>query len=430
MVAPVRVALAVICTLLGVGAVLTGHVVTDRAQRQVLGASSDAVARIRELDNVLLQLTRGGEGRRAASVAIVAMLELPLSADERRAVSDVAACLGDELCDEEAAVTAARHAIEKTLGHAWDDAQVQNTRGNGAMLAGVLLCVVGLAFTLLANRVPRAEPGPTSETDVDVESMQAMLRQRSEQLYDTQLKAWEKERFAIFGEIAAGLSHGLKTPLAGIRAAAQLAETRVEAGHPAREQLADIISEVDVLVEQIRRFLQASGAGAPVPTHVEPGEIVGAIANEYIAPARERGVIWEVDVADGLGVLFVDPALLIMALRNLVENALAAAPPETTVSLSAREAERPRVDDDGHLVEATRWVELAVLDRGPGIPESVLSSERPVSTKPHGSGLGLALAKRIVARHGGALLCEPGDGGGTLVRVVLPASEPPVEAEA
>jgi uncharacterized protein (TIGR03382 family) len=414
---------AAVVVVVGVIVLLGGHLLVERSRSRLLQSSSDAVARIRELDSILLQLSRGSQGQGAAASALAALLELELSSEEREGIRGVAECLAEELCDVESTVANARHAVEAGLSVAWGRARVGGASGHTAMGVGVLLCLAGAVLAVLVRR--RWRPALAPEPNVDVESMRAVLHQRSEPLDDTQHEAWEKERFAILGEIAAGLSHGLKTPLAGIRAAAQLAETRVDTGHPAREQLADIITEVDVLAEQIRRFLQASGAGAPVPSHVDPGAIVDALAAEYVQPAHEQGLEWQADIADGLGMLFVDPALLLVALRNLAENALAAAPRGSRVAVTARACDRPDVPEGSHLVDASRWMEIAIRDQGPGTPENVFSSDRSATNRPHGSALGLALARRIVARHGGALLCEPGNSDGTLVRVVLPASEPP-----
>jgi len=283
--------------------------------------------------------------------------------------------------------------------------------------------VLGTVLGIFSARAPPVSGEAPPAPDGSVDAVEALLRQRLEDLYAARLRAWESDRFAAYGELAAGLSHGLKTPLASIRAAAQVAVKKLGADHAAIPQLEDVISEVDALVEQVRRFLQATGTGEPVPARVAPGQLVDAIDAGYAADAKERGVSFETEIANGLGELLVDAALLEMALRNLVENALAVAPKGSTVMVSTQVGVAPaRAALDAAEPEPGEWIELVVSDEGPGIPAEVLAG-RVASKKPNGSGLGLAIARRIVARHGGALVVDTAENAGTSVRMVLPAAD-------
>jgi signal transduction histidine kinase len=96
------------------------------------------------------------------------------------------------------------------------------------------------------------------------------------------------------------------------------------------------------------------------------------------------------------------------ALGNVVDNAVAVSPPGETVELAAE-------DRDGRLL-------LRVCDRGPGLdPDEAERIFEPFYTQRlHGTGLGLALSRRIVEGHGGTIAAFPRDGGGTEVRIELP----------
>lgn len=252
--------------------------------------------------------------------------------------------------------------------------------------------------------------------------LEELLKRRLEELYSTRFRAWESERFAAYGELAAGLSHGLKTPLATVRAAAQLAQKKLDDEHPAHAQLDDIIDEVDQLVDQIQRFLRSTGEGAPVPARLSASDLVDALNESYAAQAREQGVVWETEAAE-CDAIQVDPALVEMALRNIVENALAAAPAGTSVRVTSGPGAPPeRAGLEMKPPADGSWVEIAIADQGAGIPREVLSAREVSSSKTGGSGLGLAIARRVVARHGGALAIDTPSQGGTIVRVLLPAA--------
>jgi two-component system nitrogen regulation sensor histidine kinase GlnL len=431
---PTVLALAAAGAVAGATAVILGAWGDRHAEAAQLEASSRAVARVRELDQVFLHMDRCPAQPDRALASIEALTSAGASGDVAAALQGLRSCIAGEkrICPRglEAEVAAVRRELERELERQWreqdqrrDRAHLAASAGFAALLAAVVLALV---WSWRAWRTLAAPAGgAASSAEPRMAEVEALLKKRTEQLYAAQLSSWEKERFAIFGEIAAGLSHGLKTPLAGVRAAAQLAQAKLPPDHPVVAQLDDIIAEVDTLVEQIRRFLQASGTGAPMPRAVPVAEVVAALSDEYRPAARERQVLWQAETAPDTGAVFVDPALLTMALRNLIENALAVAPTGTSVTVVASPTATPSgMVADGEAPLPSAWVEICVSDQGPGIPSAVLAGGTGLSTKAQGSGLGLALAQRIVNRHGGVLRCEAGERGGTRARVILPQAAP------
>lgn len=345
-------------------------------------------------------------------------------------------CLGSEApgCDVGAALEDARSAYRSALTEASGRVALRRSTALRSERIGAILFAVGIGLAgILAVRRQRiaAEEAAARERDAwaceraqsetdraSLRGAETLLRSRLEELYTTRRRVWETDRFAAYGEIAAGLSHGLKTPLAGIRAATQAAQLKLGPDHPVSRNLDDVVSEVDALVEQIRRFLQASGSGEPVPARVLPDSILPGLAEDYRETARNRRVAIAVR-CESPGEILVDPALLEIALRNLLENALSIAPPGSTVELLTVPTVAPeRVGlDDRPAFAGDTWLEITVKDEGPGMRSALRTG---ASSRPDGSGLGVAIARRVAARHGGALRFDSTPGQGTAARLLFP----------
>jgi len=265
--------------------------------------------------------------------------------------------------------------------------------------------------------------------DDDESALEETLRARLEQLYQVRKRSRENARFAAFGEVAAGLSHGLKTPLACVRAAAQVAQAKLEDSHSAQKNLDDVIDEVDSLVAQINGFLRTMGGNAEqaplealtLPSLIEP------LDERYRNGLASRGVSWAMKIDPQLDGVLGEAEMIEMALRNLIDNAFEASPKGATVTLFACACPAPeRVGIDaeppGPELAQRSWVEFAVVDEGGGIARDLALAERPKSSRADGSGLGIAIARRIAARLGGALELRSREDGvaGTRASFILP----------
>ena len=177
-----------------------------------------------------------------------------------------------------------------------------------------------------------------------------------------------------------------------------------EAAHVAR-----IRSELAALSKVVEEFLDYARARPPVREPVDLAQLVAEVADlaQPLATARQVSISVE-----GAGEARADREQLRRAALNLVRNAVEAAPAASLVELVARAG-------DG---EAT----LEVADRGAGL--SPLARERLFrpffTTKQRGTGLGLALAKKVADAHGGTLALDDREGGGTVARLVVPAGPP------
>ncbi|HEY7878861.1 MAG TPA: ATP-binding protein [Gemmatimonadaceae bacterium] len=254
------------------------------------------------------------------------------------------------------------------------------------------------------------------QSRADMVRLNSELEGKIAQLQQTQRQLVHAERLASIGELSAAVAHGLRNPLASLRAAAQVALRRTNAGD-SREHLEAIIYESDRLDRRITHLLDFS---RPAPFH-PLGDTVSRIVDDVLPGFREllgeRHVELEVDVAPNLPEVRVDPMQLEQALVEIISNALDAMPDGGRLRIAARVETADAAADR---------VVIDIADTGVGIPEAILASvcEPFFTTRPTGTGLGLATAKRYVEQNGGQLeiVSTTGAGGGTSVRVRLPAA--------
>jgi signal transduction histidine kinase len=215
------------------------------------------------------------------------------------------------------------------------------------------------------------------------------------------------ERLAAAGALTAGLAHEVRSPLNAIVLAAQ----RIERKHPAETECVTfagtIRTEVKRLEAVLRQFLELA---RPVGDERRPTD-VKALAEEVRALLLEEvehaGA--SLDPVRGAGFAAVDRGSIRRALINLVHNAMEASPRGGAIELVVREEEG--------------GVGIHVLDRGPGIDEAEAEHlfDAFVTTRAEGSGLGLALVRRVAEEHGGRCHLTLRSGGGAEAVLWLPS---------
>ncbi|HEX4960123.1 MAG TPA: ATP-binding protein, partial [Thermoanaerobaculia bacterium] len=216
------------------------------------------------------------------------------------------------------------------------------------------------------------------------------------------------ESLARLGEMAGGVAHELRNSLATLRGYLTLIERR-----PDEDSIADFLSEIrheaDHLERVLADFLSFARPGTARPVELSLTRLLARAAADPALAGVEVQVRGD---PAGDPVLRGDPQLLERAVRNLLHNAAQA----------EREAGRAGPVEISVALEAEGGVEVAIADRGPGLPAEI--RERlfhPFATaRPGGVGLGLALAHRIVVLHGGRIRLEDRPGGGTLALLTFP----------
>ncbi len=240
--------------------------------------------------------------------------------------------------------------------------------------------------------------------------------QMTEQLRQSRAQLVQSEKLASIGQMAAAVAHGLRNPLASLRAAAQLAQRRVEGPPPAaREQLNAIVEQVDRLDLRIAHLLTFSRPAPFHPLRESVRALVEGALSGFTELLRQKRIELAPNVPSALPEVRVDPMRLEEALIEIVSNALDAMPEGGRLEIAGR-PERGTAGANGVLLEIT--------DSGAGIAAEILPNlcEPFFTTRPEGTGLGLAIAKRYVEEAGGRLEIASVVGRGTTVRIWLPAA--------
>lgn len=264
-----------------------------------------------------------------------------------------------------------------------------------------------LAEGNLDARVGHVEGGPELETlaralDRMAERLQSALR--AERLADAQRR-----------DLITAVSHDLRTPLAGLRAALEAIEDGVvDDPRTLRRYAADMQRQVETLVALVDDLFELvqidSGAILAESSRARLDDVVGSAVAACRAQAKEKGLLLEHRL-DGAGTALCSPRL-VRVLQNLIQNAIRHTPSDGLVRIEAHRGEE--------------GLEIAVEDTGEGIPEDAASRVfepfwrgDTARTSP-GSGLGLALAKRIVEALGGDIRVESSPSRGSRFAVLLP----------
>jgi len=229
---------------------------------------------------------------------------------------------------------------------------------------------------------------------------------------DAERRARQSE-LATRGRFSAQMAHDLKNPLAALKGAAQL--LREDLAHPAgidRVVFADLMLDQ---IERLDRLVDVYGRLARVEPAREPLDL-NELARAVLALqslASERVAV-KLALSEGELRCSADREMLSRVLENLVRNAMEAMPDGGTVTVRTA-----RSGPDGR-----QSVVLSVEDTGSGM--DARTRERAFddffTTKARGSGLGLALVRRVVEAHGGDVSLESEPGRGTVVRMRLPLS--------
>jgi two-component system sensor kinase FixL len=240
-------------------------------------------------------------------------------------------------------------------------------------------------------------------------------RRAQAQLVELQKAAQQRERLADIGAITAKIVHDLGNPLSGLSMQAQLILRRVERGQigPAaavRDPAGRIVSTVRRLEHLVREFMAFAREQRLECKDVLLPEFLQDVVGLWQPVAAARAIDLSLD-ADNIRIR-ADEVQLRRVFDNLLKNAIEAierGPARVDISVGAA---------------AEKRVRISIADTGPGFPETMEGFRLFETTKPNGTGLGLAVAKQIILAHGGDIELARLLPHGTVFHIDLPRHGP------
>ena len=226
-----------------------------------------------------------------------------------------------------------------------------------------------------------------------------------------------EELFDARRELVAWASHDLRAPVSSLQAMLEAVEDGVARPERYLPEMQQQVRQMRTLIDDLFELARIDANGdAPETRGVPVHRLVGSSVDGFEAEASARGVTLERRVPVGLPDVEVAPEEVERVMQNLLANALRHTPAQGSVTVAAE-----RMNGS---------VEVSVEDTGEGIPPGAARAmfdrfwrgDRARDRGREGAGLGLAIAKGLVERHGGTIWAEERAGGGTRVAFTLPVA--------
>jgi len=213
------------------------------------------------------------------------------------------------------------------------------------------------------------------------------------------------DRLAALGELMAGVAHEIRNPLTSIRGFMQFLETCDDIKEW-QKYAPLIVHQVDSLNRIIGELLEF---GRSRPPFVRPVQVNDLIREVTLLAGSKSNARMDLDLAPEMPLIEADGEALKQVVLNLVINAIQAIPESGTIRIAT-------------TASSTGDAIITVADDGVGIPPENLEKvfDPFFSTKPSGTGLGLAMVHRIIDAHHGTIAISSTPGGGTVVILQLP----------
>lgn len=257
--------------------------------------------------------------------------------------------------------------------------------------------------------------GLTDEFGEVADSFNEMARALKQQMSEMQ----RLEQMKVVGELATGLAHEIKNPLAGIKVSMEVLAREPAFSEEDKAILLKVVDEVKKIESLMKNILDFAKPPTPQPTAVNVNTILDtALTFSLTYPSfssdNAKKVHIRRDFDTHLPTTMADPAQLEQVFLNLLLNAGDATPDGGTVTA--------RTSHDS----STNTIRIEIVDTGRGIDDETLNKifHPFFTTKAKGTGLGLAISKQLVQRHGGEIHVSNNPGGGATFTVVLPVQRP------
>lgn len=254
-------------------------------------------------------------------------------------------------------------------------------------------------------------PDELGELSYTFNQMAQGLKESAAQIQDLHDQDMRRAaQLASVGELAAGVAHEIKNPLAGASSGIELLVQKLDRGEPTDGMVLQIQDQLRRIERAVRDLLSYARPTEPRVGWVSPHQLVDRVIALVKPQAEAAGVSIDYETETETDKVRVDPELLTQALVNLALNGIQAMPQGGVLTI--------RTDQVGGTIR------ISVSDTGKGIlDEDLQHIFRPFFTTRHrGTGLGLSITRTIVERHGGRVEVESAPGQGSRFTLVLLAA--------
>jgi two-component system, NtrC family, sensor histidine kinase HydH len=241
------------------------------------------------------------------------------------------------------------------------------------------------------------------------------LRQTGQQLQAARQEVLRAERLAAIGGLAAGVAHELRNPLTSVKLLLQHAATRGGDATIGAPKMELILDEVERMETTIQGLLDFSRPAQPQRKLYDLRETIDRALHLISGQAEKQHVATDAELGEDALMIYGDPQQLHQVFVNLLINAVEAMPDGGQLEITAN---RPH---------GNHAVQVYIRDTGDGIPPDLMPRlfEPFASGKERGTGLGLAVSRRILEEHGGTISARSASPSGTIFVVKLPTASSP-----
>jgi two-component system, NtrC family, sensor histidine kinase HydH len=273
----------------------------------------------------------------------------------------------------------------------------------------LLYNAIGLLTGLLSDREQRLTR-QYRETAKELEASYAHLKNQADQILEIEDQLRRADRLSALGELAAGMAHEVRNPLASIRGTAEILQDGVAADDPRLEFARILVQETDRLNRVVQDFLSFARSAPEDSSRLDLNQLLDEILKLALFQAEKSAV--KVSFNPGpIPVVIGVGEKLKQVFLNLALNAIQAMPQGGMLEVSTE-------TDQGRALVRFR-------DNGCGIPGAELEQifDPFFTTRRNGTGLGLAITCRIVRSHGGDIEVDSQVGRGTEFMIYLPGTD-------
>lgn len=320
------------------------------------------------------------------------------------------------------------------------DEEISKVKRDGVILAvitiGSLSLILGLLFlrfvnvpiTKLTDTMRRVEEGDLNAR-AKIEGKDEMGRLAGKlnamieklKLAKEEAKAYHQElvqradRMATIGELASGIAHEIRNPLAGIHGAIQIIVENLPQEDDRRQVMDEVQKQIQRLEKLVKDLLNYAKPAHPKYLPTDMNELVTKVLSFFLSQQGiSAGIKIEKKLFDPIPTIMVDPGSMEQVFLNIVLNAQKAMPQGGILTVSTR-YHKQQNEDQGE-------VQIIFEDTGIGIRKENLRKifDPFFSTRSDGTGLGLSITRNIIEQHGGRIEVESHVNVGTKVIITLP----------